>query len=144
AKQTLDAGPRTFGLLSACFGAGALLGALASAAIARASWRVMLVGAGCFGLAELAIAPLRNVLLVGVLLFVCGACFTTYMANSNARIQLETPDHLRGRVLALYFYAWNGPAPLAGPLLGWLCALGGTTLAFGFAGTCAVGAATVG
>jgi MFS family permease len=140
AKQTLDAGPRTFGVLSACFGAGALAGALVSAAIAHARWRVMLAGSGALGLAELAIAPLHQAAAVGVLLFVCGLCFTTYMSNSNATIQLETPDHLRGRVLGIYFYAWNGPAPLVAPLLGWLCAVGGTSLAFGLGGICALGA----
>jgi len=39
AKQTLDAGPRTFGVLSASFGLGALIGALSAAALARARWR---------------------------------------------------------------------------------------------------------
>jgi len=144
AKQTLAAGPRTFGILSACFGAGALLGALASALLARARWRVMFAGAGGFGLAEILIAPLHSVLVVGTLLFLCGICFTTYMANSNATIQLGSPDHIRGRVIGIYYYAWNGPAPLASPLLGWLCAVGGTRLAFGFAGACALAVTTAG
>ncbi|HEY3182615.1 MAG TPA: MFS transporter [Gaiellaceae bacterium] len=139
AKQTLDAGPRTFGVLSACFGAGALVGALGSAALARTSWRVMFAGAAGFGLCELAIAPLRSVALVGMLLFVCGVFFTAYTANSNAAIQLESPDYIRGRVLGLYYYAWNGLAPVGSVLVGWLCAVGGTTLAFSVAGTCALG-----
>jgi MFS family permease len=134
AKQTLDSGPRTFGVLSACFGAGALVGSLASAALARASWRVMFAGAAGFGVCELALAPLRNVALVGALLFVCGVFFTTYTANSNATIQLQSPDHIRGRVLGLYYYAWNGLAPIGSVLVGWLCATGGTTLAFSVAG----------
>lgn len=138
AKQTLDAGPRTFGVLSACFGAGALVGALASAAVARTSWRVMLAGAAGFGLCELAIAPLHSVAVVGVLLFVCGVFFTTYTANSNAAIQLDSADHIRGRVLGLYYYAWNGLAPIGSILIGWLCAVGGTTLAFGVAGASAL------
>ena len=45
AKHTLDAGPRTFGIVSACFGAGALVGALSAAAMAHARWRVMFIGA---------------------------------------------------------------------------------------------------
>jgi MFS family permease len=138
AKQTLHAGPRTFGILSACFGGGALVGALASAALARASWRVMFAGALGFGLCELAIAPLRSVLLVGVLLFVCGVFFTTYTANTNAAIQLDTPDYIRGRVLGLYYYAWNGLAPVGSILVGWMCGVGGTTLAFTVAGVCAL------
>jgi len=138
AKQTLESGPRTFGVLSACFGAGALIGALASAAVARTSWRVMLAAAAGFGLCELAIAPLRSVAVVALLLFVCGIFFTTYTANSNAAIQLDSADHIRGRVLGLYYYAWNGLAPIGSILIGWLCAVGGTTLAFGVAGASAL------
>jgi MFS family permease len=138
AKDTLDSGPRTFGVISACFGAGALLGALASAALANARWRVMLVGAAGFGLCELLVAPLANVAVVGALLFVSGLFFTTYTANSNARIQLDSPDYIRGRVLGLYYYAWNGLAPIGALLVGWMCDVGGTELAFLVAGVSAL------
>ena len=112
AKNTLDAGPRTFGIISAAFGAGALIGALSAAAVANARWRTMLVGAGGFGICELLIAPVHGVVAASILLFVCGVFFTSYTANANASIQLASPDHLRGRVLGLYYYAWNGLAPL--------------------------------
>jgi MFS family permease len=144
AKQTLNAGPRTFGVLSAAFGAGALIGALSAAALARARWRTMLIGALGFALCELAIAPVRTVSLDVVLLFACGIFFTSYTANANARIQLDTPDHLRGRVLSLYYYAWNGLAPLGGLVVGWLSATGGTQLAFTVAGASGLAMALVG
>jgi len=134
AKQTLDAGPRAFGFLSAAFGCGALVGALASAAVARASWRTMFAGAIGFAVCELAIAPVHSLAVDGALLFVCGVFFTSYTSNTSSRIQLDTPDHLRGRVLSLYYYAWNGLAPLGGLIVGWLCAAGGTELAFAVAG----------
>jgi MFS family permease len=138
AKTTLHGSPITFGLISACFGAGALLGALASAAFARTTWRVMLAGAAGFGICELLIAPLGSEFAVGALLFACGVFFTSYTSNSNARIQLESPDYIRGRVLGLYYYAWNGLAPLGALLVGWLCDTGGTRLAFTVAGSSAV------
>jgi MFS family permease len=69
-----------------------------------------------------------------LLLFFCGIFFTSYTANSNARLQLDSPDHLRGRVLSLYYYAWNGLAPLGGLIVGWLTARGGTELSFTVAG----------
>jgi MFS family permease len=138
AKNTLDAGPRTFGIISAAFGAGALVGALSAAAVANARWRTMLLGAGGFGICELLIAPVHGVVAASILLFVCGVFFTSYTANANASIQLASPDHLRGRVLGLYYYAWNGLAPLGALLVGWLCDRGGTELAFGVGGICAI------
>jgi len=144
AKQTLDAGPQTFGIISSAFGAGALVGALATAAIARASWRTMLFGATGFALCELALAPVNSVAVASMVLFVCGIFFTAYTSNSNARIQLESPDHLRGRVLSLYYYAWNGLAPVGGVIVGWLCATGGTDLAFAVAGVSGLAMAGLG
>ena len=138
AKNTLDAGPKTFGIISAAFGAGALVGALSAATVAHVRWRTMLLGAGGFGICELLIAPVHGVVVASILLFVCGIFFTSYTANANASIQLASPDHLRGRVLGLYYYAWNGLAPLGALLVGWLCDRGGTELAFGVGGIAAI------
>jgi MFS family permease len=138
AKNTLEAGPGTFGIVSACFGAGALVGALSAAALSRATWRVMFVGAGGFGICELVLAPIHSTILAGVFLFICGVFFTSFTANSNTVIQLASPDHIRGRVLGLYYYAWNGLAPGGSLLVGWLCDRGGTQLAFAVGGSAAL------
>ena len=138
ASDTLAAGPRTFGVLSACFGAGALVGALLSAAIGRASWRVLVAGTGGFSLALLALAPMASLLACSVLLFVTGVCFTLWTSNSQSILQLSVPDHLRGRVLSLYLFAFAGLAPIGGLLAGWLADVGGTRLAFLVAGLAGV------
>jgi MFS family permease len=148
AKTTLAAGPRTFGIVSACFGAGALVGALSAAAMSKATWRIMFAGAGGFGICELVLAPLHTTALAGALLFICGVFFTSYTANSNTAIQLASPDYIRGRVLGLYYYAWNGLAPFGALIVGWLCDTGGTELAFFVGGASAlvmtaIGAAAV-
>ncbi len=134
ASETLDAGPRTFGILSAAFGAGALAGALLSATLARASWPALLIGVGGFSVALLALAPLHTVVGCVLLLFVVGICFTLWTSNSQSLLQLSAPDHLRGRVVSLYLFAFAGLAPLGGLLAGWLSEVGGTELAFGVAG----------
>ena len=144
AKNTLDAGPGTFGIISACFGAGALVGALMAAALSRATWRVMFLGAGGFGVTELLIAPVHSTVVVGVLLFVCGVFFTSFTANSNTVLQLASPDHIRGRVLGLYYYAWNGLAPFGALLVGWMIDTGGTELAFAVGGAAALVMTVVG
>ena len=134
ARQTLASGPGVFGLIAGCFGAGALVGGLLSAALSRASWKAIIAGAGGLGVAELVLAPLHSLGPAIVLLFIVGICFTLYTANSNAVLQLRAPDHLRGRVIGFYYFAFNGLAPLGGILAGWLAATGGTELAFAVAG----------
>jgi MFS family permease len=134
ARQTLASGPGVFGLIAGCFGAGALVGGLLSAALSRTSWKAIIAGAGGLGVAELLLAPLHSLGPAIVLLFIVGICFTLYTANSNAVLQLRAPDHLRGRVIGFYYFAFNGLAPLGGILAGWLAATGGTELAFAVAG----------
>jgi MFS family permease len=143
AKRTLEAGPQTLGLLSALFGGGALVGALLAANRGRASLRWMIGGAGLFTTAELLLAPERSVALAGALLFVAGLGFTVWSANSNSSLQLAAPDHLRGRIIGLYFYAFNGTGPVGGILAGWLSARGGTTLAFLVAGIAGLAGTTL-
>ena len=134
AKVTLHGHNYVYGLLSAVFGAGALVGALTAAALGRASTKVLLTGGMVFVGGELLLAPIRSAILAGALLFLVGAGFTAWSANSNASMQLAAPDHLRGRIIGLYFYAFNGTGALAGIMTGWLCDVGGTGLAFLFSG----------
>ncbi|HLX31534.1 MAG TPA: MFS transporter [Gaiellaceae bacterium] len=134
AAQTLHGHAYVYGLLSAVFGAGALVGALAAASLGRASTKALLIGGTIFTVGELVLAPLHSAILAGLVLFFIGAGFTAWSANSNATMQLAAPDHLRGRVIGLYFYAFNGTGAIAGLLTGWLCAVGGTELAFAAAG----------
>jgi MFS family permease len=134
ANTTLNEPVWVYSTLSALFGAGALAGALLTASRGRASLRVMLIGGALFTAAELLLSPVHNAVLAGALLFVVGAGFTSWSANSNTSMQLAAPDHLRGRIIGLYFYAFNGSASVAGLMVGWLCARGGTELAFFIAG----------
>jgi MFS family permease len=134
AADTLHVGPEGFGLLSASFGLGALVGALATATFREASWRLFAIGAALFGVLALLLAPVQNAVLAGVLLFGIGISFTLFTANANSLVQLAAPDHLRGRLIAVYLFAFVGTAPAGGLLAGSLADLGGTQLAFTVAG----------
>jgi len=135
ASKTLHSDATVFGVLFACFGVGALLGALSAAAMSRASWRAVILGAAGFSSAMLVLAPVRNATLAAVLLLAIGFCFSTWTANSQSILQLSAPDRLRGRVLSLYLFAFAGLSPIGGLLAGWLADVGGTTLAFSVAGS---------
>jgi len=134
AADTLHVGPEGFGLLSAAFGLGALVGALVTATFREASWRPFATGATGFGVLALALAPVHDAVPAGVLLFAVGISFTLFTANANALVQLGAPDHLRGRMIGLYLFAFVGLAPVGGLLTGWLADRGGTELAFAVAG----------
>jgi MFS family permease len=134
ASETLHAGPEVFGLLSAGFGLGALTGALLTATLGRASWKLFLLGLATFSSSLLLLAPVTSVALAAVLLFVTGASFTLWTSNGNSILQLGAPDALRGRVVSLFLFAFAGFAPLGGLLSGWLVDVGGTELSFAVAG----------
>jgi MFS family permease len=143
AYSTLHTRAEVYGILSALFGAGALVGALSAAALGRASTKVMIAGSLLFTGSELLLAPVHSPILAGTLLFFTGAGFTAWSANASTAMQLAAPERMRGRIIGIYFYAFNGTGPVAGLLAGWLCARGGTQLAFivagavGLAGTAA-------
>lgn len=138
ARTTLHSGAEVFGLLSASFGAGALAGALVTASMGRALMRVLVTAAGGFGLFEMLLGLQTSVAGAVIVLVLVGVCFTLYAANSNSTIQLAVPDHLRGRVMAIYAYVFFGTAPLGGLLAGFLADRGGTRLAFLVAGAAGV------
>jgi len=130
ARTTLDSGPDVLGAITAAFGAGALVGALTSASLGRASLRWLLAGMAGFGLAQLVLGPQTSLGASCALLFLTGLSFTLWTSTANSVLQLGAPDHLRGRVAGLYYFAFNGTGPAAGVLAGWLAAVGGTELAF--------------
>lgn len=138
AADTLHVGPEGFGFLSASFGVGALVGALTTASLRGASWRLFATGTAAFGVLALMLAPVQNAVLAGVLLCAIGVSFTLFTANANALVQLGAPDRLRGRLIGLYLFAFVGVAPVGGLLAGWLAHVGGTALAFTVAGLTAL------
>ncbi len=144
ASDTLHAGAEVYGLLTACFGAGALAGALISASIGRATWPVLLVGAAGCGLGEVLLAPQRSVVGAVLLLLATGICYTIYTSTTNALVQLSAPPYLQGRVAGLYSYIFAGSSPFGALLAGSLAAQGGTDLAFLVAGVVALGSALFG
>jgi MFS family permease len=144
ADRTLHSGAQVFGLIAAVFGAGALCGAMINATVAKASLRLLLIGAAGFGFFELLLAPQHSLPVVCLLLFLTGITYTLWGTNALSTIQLEAPEHLRGRAAALYFFAFLGGAPVGGLLCGWLTAKGGTELAFAAAGVVALSTATWG
>jgi MFS family permease len=138
ARETLHSHSITYGVLVASFGVGALIGGLASAAQGYARRSAMMTGALVFGAANLLLAFEHSIWLSCLLLVVGGIGFTTWSSNSNSIVQLAAPDHLRGRVIGLYFFAFAGTGSVGGLFAGLLVHVGGTGLAFLVAGVATI------
>jgi MFS family permease len=135
AERTLHKGAGTFGVIAAVFGMGAFTGAMINAFRAVASVRTIILGAVGYGALELVLAPLHSLVAICVLLYFIGIFYILWGTNALTTIQLAAPPHLRGRAASLYFFAFQGGAPLGGLFAGVLVSWGGTELAYVVGGT---------
>lgn len=140
AEQVLHVGAGGFGFLMAAMGLGALTGALTLAFYPHlgADPRRQLWMAGLWVAALLEFSLSRVFALSLVALFVAGYCQISFVATANNRIQTITPDHLRGRVMALYAQALIGVGPIGSTQAGALASL------LGAPGSMAIGALIAG
>ena len=113
ADQILHGGARGLGILMGATGVGALLGALTlatrSGVLGLGRWVAFTCGG--FGLSLVLFSFSRYFWLSVALLLPVGFCMMLGMASSNTLIQAMTPDHLRGRVMAMYTMMFMGMAP---------------------------------
>jgi MFS family permease len=118
AKDTFHGGAGTYSVLTACMGAGAVVGGLLAAHRARPTPRLLQVLALVFGglLGAVALAP--TLATAAVLIVFMGAASIGFIATANASLQLGADPAMRGRVMALYAMAFLGTTPIGAPLVG--------------------------
>jgi predicted MFS family arabinose efflux permease len=140
ADQVLGVGAQGFGFLLAAMGLGAVGGALTLAFFPEigANPRRQLWVAAIWVAALLEFSISRVFLISLVTLFVAGYCQISFLATTNSRLQTVTPDHLRGRVMALYMQAFAGVSPIGNVQAGVLATL------FGAPWSMAIGALVAG
>ncbi len=107
-----------FGGLTAFMGVGSLVGALVLAYRSQATYRLLMGSAAVFGVFLLAVAFSPWYPLTAGLLILLGVASIAYSATANTLLQLNTPDHLRGRVMSIYFLLFAGTTPIGGFLTG--------------------------
>ncbi|MGW4641068.1 MFS transporter [Sphaerisporangium sp. NPDC004334] len=127
-KQVFGQDASSFGVASSVFAVGALGGALLAARRARPSRRLLIGGAVCFGVAQIAagLAPAYPVFLL--LLMPAGMAMITTNTAANSSVQLAASPEMRGRVMGIYVLVFTGGAPIGAPLIGWVGELAGPRL----------------
>lgn len=119
ARDVLQGGPDTLGVLMAAMGVGALVGAmyLAARESIRGLGRTIAVASGVFGAGLIALSLSRTLWLSMAMMAVTGFGMIVQMASSNTILQTLVDEDKRGRVMSFYAMAFVGMAPL-GSLLG--------------------------
>ena len=122
AEDILHGGARGLGLLMGATGCGALVAAahLASRKGIQGLGRWVMISAAGFGVSLVLFSFSRSFWLSAALLLPTGFCMMTQMASSNTLLQSLAPDHLRGRVMAVYSMMFMGMAPFGSLLAGTL------------------------
>ena len=131
ARDVLGSDEPGLGILMACSGAGAFLGALTIASlmhIRRRGLFVLRASAGFYA-AIIAFTFSRNFYLSGLLLMVAGYCMIISVATINSLLQHLAEDHMRGRVMSIYSTAFLGLPPIGCLIAGSMAHVIGAPLA---------------
>jgi MFS family permease len=115
-----------------------VMGGLLVAARGKIGLRPLVLSALVFGtaLSFATIAPTLPLELFA--LGVAGAGSIAFMSMGNSTLQLNSAPEMRGRVMSLWFVAFQGSTPVGGPLVGWTMAAFGARAGLGLGAiTCA-------
>jgi MFS family permease len=118
ADRGLRVGATGFGFMTAAMGVGAVAGGLLVAARGKTGLRPLVLASAGFSVALglATIAP--NLALELVALGLAGAASISFMSTGNSTLQLGAAPEMRGRVMSLWFVAFQGSTPIGGPLVG--------------------------
>jgi len=137
-------GPDGLGILMGAFAIGALAGTLLVARRGRARLRLVVAGAGGFGVVSLASAAMPSFWWYAASLVLVGFTLMGVLPTANAYVQTTAEPALRGRVLALYSAVLMGTTPLGAPLIGWIDDHWGSRVAIVVASVAGLVAAAIG
>jgi MFS family permease len=120
ATITLHGGARTYSLLMAATGVGAIMGGIYTASQATTRETQLVWSAILFGISILLAALMPGLASALIVLVVVGALSVLFIALGNTTLQLTSLPNMRGRVMALWTIAFAGTTPIGGPIIGYI------------------------
>lgn len=131
----MSADAAMYGVLSSVFAIGTVLGGLFAAARRTLSVRLLLVSAALASLLQAVGGLAPGPVAFAVLLVPIAAAAVLIDTTMSTRLQLDSEDGMRGRMLAISGSAGAAAGAIGAPLLGWLCERAGTNTTLVLAGT---------
>jgi len=142
-RVVFHTGAGSFGVASAVFAVGALIGALVAARRVRGGMRMLVWTGLAFGVLEAATGLMPFYWSFLVLLVPTGLAVISFTTLANSSVQLSVPADMRGRVMGIYMLVFLGGAPLGAPLTGWIAQHFGTRVSLVAGAALSVAAAVV-
>lgn len=136
----LGAGAAGYGLLSTVFAIGTVAGGVFAAARPRLTLRLLLVSAFLASVGQALSGMVPGLALFATLMLPVAAGAVIIDTTIGARVQLGSPDEMRGRVIAVLGIVGAASGALGGPLLGWLSDSLGPRLALQIGGVSTIAA----
>jgi MFS family permease len=118
ASRGLHVGSSGFGFMTASMGVGAVLGGLVVAARGKTGPVPLVLAAVGFGAAMTLAALAPSLPFELAALALTGAASIAFMSMGNSTLQLTAEPAMRGRVMSLWFVAFQGSTPIGGPTIG--------------------------
>jgi MFS family permease len=134
ARQGLHAGATAYGFMTAAMGVGAVVGGLFVAAKGKTGLAPLVLAATAFGIVLLASALAPSLAVELFALALAGGASISFMSTGNSTLQLTAVPSMRGRVMSLWFVAFQGSTPIGGPIVGWVMAALGARAGLGLGG----------
>jgi len=144
AKDALAGGSPAYGFMTAAMGIGAVAGGLATAAWGRTGLQPLVIAALAFGLTMFAVAVAPTLPLELAALGLAGAASVSFIAIGNSSLQLRSAPTMRGRVMSLWFVAFQGSTPIGGPVIGAIIGIAGARVGIGVGALACLLAAALG
>lgn len=144
AQFSFSGGAQAYAFLTSAMGLGSVIGAVYTANRKKNSHKLIPRASLLFGVSLLVAAISPNLNMAILAMVVVGLFSINLTSLGNVTLQLESPPHMRGRVMALWAVVFLGSTPIGGPIIGFLSQHWGPRWGLGLGGLAAVLAAAWG
>ena len=131
ADRGLRVGATGFGFMTASMGIGAVARGLFVAGRGKTGLRPLVLAAFGFGVAVMMATLAPTLAFELIALALAGAGSIAFMSTGNSTLQLNAAPEMRGRVMSLWFVAFQGSTPIGGPIVGATMAAAGARAGLG-------------
>lgn len=118
ASSTFHGTATDYGLAMSSLGVGAVVGGLVAARRREVTIHSLSLSAVIWGGTIFVAALSPTTITLDVVMFAVGACAITFNSAAKTLLQLNSKPHMRGRVMSLWFMAWQGSTVIGAPLVG--------------------------